>query len=141
MFFKIFGGYMKAVNLFFFLLLGFCSLAFADKPLYVVKDGKVDKATEKGFKVWRAAACERCHGNNQQGMVGPSLIESLKVLTYEEFNDVILIGRNEKGMPAHKHLEKIDKSTGIKKVDLLYAYLKGRSDGKIPKGRVRSFEK
>lgn len=137
----IFGGYMRVFNLVFLLLIGFSSSVFADKPLYVVKDGKVDKATEKGFKVWRASACERCHGNNQQGMVGPSLIESLKVLTYEEFNSVILVGRNAKGMPAHAHLDKVDKSTGKKKVDLLYAYLKGRSDGKIPKGRVRSFEK
>jgi mono/diheme cytochrome c family protein len=132
---------MKLVNLIFILLVSICSSVFADKPLYVVKDGKVDKATEKGFKTWRAASCDRCHGNNQQGMVGPSLIESLKVLTYEEFKTVILVGRNAKGMPAHKHLDKIDNSTGKKKVDLLYAYLKGRSDGKIPKGRVRSFEK
>ena len=125
---------MKAFNFLFMVLISFHTSAFSGKPLYVVKDGKVDKATEKGFKVWRAAACERCHGNNQQGMVGPSLIESLKVLTYEECNNVILIGRNEKGMPAHQHLKKVDKSTGKKKVDLLYAYLKGRSDGKIPKG-------
>ena len=104
----------------------FCVTNFvmADKPLYVVKDGKVDAATEKGFKVWRASACERCHGNNQQGLVGPSLIESLKVLTYDEFITVMIKGRNEKGMPAHPHLEKEDKATGKKKVDLLYAYLK-----------------
>ena len=50
-------------------------------------------------------------------------------------------GRVEKGMPNHPHLNKVDKATGKKKVDLLYAYLKGRSDGKVPKGRVRSFEK
>ena len=113
----------------------------AGDPLYVVKDGKVDAATEKGFKVWRASACERCHGNNQQGLVGPSLIESLKVLSYDEFITVMIKGRNEKGMPAHPHLEKVDKKFGKKKVDLLYAYLKGRSDGKVPKGRVRTFEK
>ena len=41
------------------------SIVHADKPLYVVKDGKVDAATEKGFKVWRSAACDRCHGRNQ----------------------------------------------------------------------------
>jgi hypothetical protein len=124
---------MKAFNLIFIALFGFCSLAYADKPLYVVKDGKVDKSTEIGFKTWRSAACERCHGNNQQGMVGPSLIASLKDLTYDEFKTVLLVGRVEKGMPGHPHLEK--------KLPSLYSYLKGRSDGKIPKGRVRSFEK
>ena len=91
--------------------------------------------------MWRASACERCHGNNQQGLVGPSLIESLKVLSYKEFITVMIEGRNSKGMPAHPHLNKVDEKTGKKKVDLLYAYLKGRSDGKVPKGRVRSFEK
>jgi hypothetical protein len=117
-----------------FLIITFFSFnVLAEKPLYVVKEGKVDAATEKGFKTWRSAACDRCHGNNQQGMVGPSLIDSLKVLTYDEFKTVLLVGRVEKGMPGHPHLEK--------KLPGLYAYLKGRSDGKIPKGRVRSFEK
>jgi len=123
------------------LLLLFSSIAYADEPLYVVKDGKVDVATEKGFKVWRAAACERCHGNNQQGLAGPSLIASLKDLTYDEFITVLIKGRAADGMPGHPYLEKVDKVTGKRKVDLLYAYLKGRSDGKVPKGRVHSFEK
>ena len=117
------------------------SIVHADKPLYVVKDGKVDAATEKGFKVWRSAACDRCHGRNQQGLVGPSLIESLKVLSWKEFETVLIVGRAARGMPGHPHLEKIDKATGKKKVELLYSYLKGRSDGKVPKGRVRTFEK
>jgi mono/diheme cytochrome c family protein len=123
-----------------FLLLLF-SIAYAEKPLYVVKNGKVDAATEKGFKVWRAAACGRCHGNNQQGLVGPSLIASLKDLTYEEFITVLIKGRATNGMPGHPHLKQVDKVTGKRQVELLYAYLKGRSDGKVPKGIVRSFEK
>ena len=123
-----------------FLLLLF-SIAYAEKPLYVVKNGKVDAATEKGFKVWRAAACGRCHGNNQQGLVGPSLIASLKDLTYDEFITVLIKGRAKNGMPGHPHLKQVDKLTGKRQVELLYAYLKGRSDGKVPKGRVRSFER
>ena len=39
--------------------------------LYTVVDGtKVDAKTLDGFKIWRAAACDRCHGANQEGMVG-----------------------------------------------------------------------
>ena len=132
---------MKLFKFFLFFLLIHSGSVFADKPLYVVKDGKVDAATEKGFKVWRSAACDRCHGKNQQGMVGPNLIESLKVLTYDQFINVLINGRVAKGMPGHPFLNKVDEKTGKKKVDLLYAYLKGRSDGKVPKGRVRSFEK
>ena len=123
------------------LMLLFFSIANADKPLYVVKDGKVDAATEKGFKVWRAAACGRCHGNNQQGLVGPSLIASLKYLTYDEFITVLIKGRVSNGMPGYPHLKKVDKVTGKRQVELLYAYLKGRSDGRVPQGRARSFEK
>ena len=77
----------------------------------------------KGWKAWRAAACERCHGAAQEGMVGPSLIASMKVLSKDEFRKVLLEGRLEKGMPGHPYLEP--------KLDDLYAYLKGRSDGSI----------
>ena len=64
------------------------------KPLYTVVDGnKVDDDTLKGFRTWRAAACDRCHGANQEGLVGPSLIESLKILTKEEFITTVIEGR------------------------------------------------
>lgn len=107
------------------------------KPLYTVKDGYfVDDHTYEGFKTWRAAACDRCHGPNQEGMVGPSLIESLKVLSYEEFKDVILNGRLEKGMPNWSSNKQI-----VDNLDALYAYLKGRSDGEITKARVKKMEK
>ncbi|NBS94031.1 MAG: methanol dehydrogenase, partial [Betaproteobacteria bacterium] len=91
-----------------------------DAP-YTVKDGLVDGKTYKGFQTWRSAACERCHGPNQEGMVGPSLVESLKKLTKEEFVTTVTNGRAEKGMPPHGFL-------GGEKIDMLYSYLKGRSD-------------
>ena len=46
-------------------------------PYKVVDGYKVDAFTMKGFRAWRAAACDRCHGANQEGMVGPSLLNSL----------------------------------------------------------------
>jgi cytochrome c553 len=50
--------------------------------LYTVQEGyKVDGETMKGFRTWRAAACDRCHGANQEGMVGPSLIANMKNLS------------------------------------------------------------
>ncbi|WP_227815591.1 c-type cytochrome [Nitrogeniibacter aestuarii] len=108
-----------------------------DKPLYTVKDGYfVDDHTYEGFKVWRAAACDRCHGPNQEGMVGPSLIESLKVLSYDQFKDVIMNGRLQKGMPNWSSNKQV-----VDNLDALYAYLKGRSDGEITKARVRKMEK
>jgi len=102
-----------------------------DAP-YTVKDGLVDGKTYKGFQTWRSAACERCHGPNQEGMVGPSLVESLKKLTKEEFVNTVTNGRAEKGMPPHGFL-------GGEKIDMLYSYLKGRSDGAFAT-KVKSFE-
>lgn len=100
--------------------------------LYTVVDGvAVDKDTMKGFRAWRAAACDRCHGANQEGMVGPSLIESLKKLSKDDFVVVIRDGRLEKGMQAFK-----DSKIVMDNVDHLYAYLKGRSDGAITQAKV-----
>ena len=104
--------------------------------LYTVKDGnKVDPKTLNGWKTWRALACERCHGAEQEGLVGPSLVESLKVLSKEDFHTTIMNGRPEKGMPnfgASKMVQ--DNWEG------LYAYLKGRSDGQIQPGHLYPIE-
>lgn len=103
-----------------------------DKPLYSVVDGyKVDKFTMQGFRAWRAAACDRCHGPNQEGLVGPSLIERLKVLTPEQFKTTVTGGRLEKGMPSFSGNPAV-----IEHLDQLYAYLKGRSDGAIARAKV-----
>ena len=104
---------------------------------YTVGDGnKVDALTLKGWRTWRAMACERCHGANQEGMVGPSLVDSLKVLSKEEFKAAVLLGRVEKGMPNFNGSQQVTDN-----IDHLYAYLKGRSDGAIKPGRVESLEK
>ncbi len=59
----------------------------ADAPYTVVDGNKVDPKTLDGWKTWRALACERCHGAEQEGLVGPSLVEKLKTLKKEEFHD------------------------------------------------------
>jgi mono/diheme cytochrome c family protein len=119
-----------------FLLFGFCCAVFAGEPLYTVVDGnKVDQQTLKGFKAWRAAACDRCHGANQQGLVGPSLIERLKTLTKDEFVKTVTEGRLEKGMPSF-----VTSKMVMSNIDNLYAYLKGRSDGAITKSKVEPIE-
>lgn len=114
------------------LLLGLAGPVFAGDAPYTVKDGLVDGKTYKGFQVWRAAACERCHGPNQEGLVGPSLVESLKKLNKQEFVTTVVEGRAEKGMPPHGFL-------GAEKIENLYSYLKGRSDGAFAT-KVKSFE-
>ena len=46
--------------------------------------------------------CESCHGAEQEGLVGPSLVNSLKALSKEDFHTTIINGRPEKGMPPWK---------------------------------------
>ena len=114
--------------------------AFAQEvktPLYTVVDGyKVDENTMKGFRTWRAAACDRCHGANQEGMVGPSLIASLKTLTKEEFVKTVRDGRLDKGMQSFGTSQQV-----MDNMDHLYAYLKGRSDGAITRAKVEPLNK
>ena len=103
-----------------------------ETELYTVVDGsQVDSKTMNGFRAWRAAACDRCHGANQEGMVGPSLIESMKRLSKEEFVAAVRDGRLEKGMQAFKESKIV-----MDNMDQLYAYLKGRSDGAIKTAKV-----
>jgi mono/diheme cytochrome c family protein len=106
-----------------------------DKPYKVVDGYKVDKFTMEGFRTWRAAACDRCHGANQEGLVGPSLINSLKTLTKEEFVTTVTNGRLDKGMVSFA-----TNKTVMSNLDALYAYLKGRSDGAITRARVEPME-
>jgi mono/diheme cytochrome c family protein len=113
------------------------SLAAADTAPYKVADGnKVDAQTLNGWRTWRALACERCHGAAQEGMVGPSLLNSLKVLTKDQFKNTVLHGRLDKGMPNFDGSKMV-----VENIDNLYAYLKGRSDGAIQPGRLQEIGK
>jgi mono/diheme cytochrome c family protein len=106
--------------------------AASGSSLYKVVDGtKVDPGTMEGFRTWRAAACSRCHGANQEGLVGPSLINSLKTLSKQDFVTTVTNGRLEKGMPSFKESKMV-----MENIDHLYAYLKGRSDGAITAAHV-----
>jgi len=112
------------------------SVAGTSGALYTVVDGdSVDASTLKGWRTWRAMACDRCHGPNQEGLVGPSLVQSLKVLTQDEFKAAVLNGRIEKGMPNFGGTQ-----TVVDSIDGLYAYLKGRSDGAIQPGKLKGIE-
>jgi mono/diheme cytochrome c family protein len=106
----------------------------ADQPpgVYTVKNGdKVDDKTLQGWKTWRAMACERCHGPEQEGLVGPSLVNSLKTLSKNDFHTTITNGRPEKGMPNFGGVKLVQDNW-----ENLYNYLKGRSEGKIAPGHL-----
>ena len=108
-----------------------------ESSLYTVVDKThVDDQTLAGWKTWRAQACARCHGAEQEGLVGPSLLESLKNLSKKDFEQTVLEGRIEKGMPPFGSIPRV-----VENLDNLYAYLKGRSDGAIGPGRLEPIAK
>jgi mono/diheme cytochrome c family protein len=79
--------------------------------------------------------CARCHGEDALGTtIAPHLIVSLRpdgpINTKELFVQTVCAGRPAKGMPAWCSL-----GLGMDKIEDIYAYVKGRSDGKIAPGR------
>src|SRR5437879_11833981 len=73
----------------------------ADAVPYRVVDGDhVDANTWKGWQTWRAVACDRCHGPDQERPVGPSLVQSFKAMRKEEFKRAGLDGRGARGLPG-----------------------------------------
>lgn len=128
---------MRWVTVWLVLLLAPLASARADDAkLYDVKDGtKVDAKTLMGWKTWRGLACERCHGQAQEGLVGPSLIDRLKTLQKEDFHTLMQNGRPDKGMPPFGASQMV-----MQNWEGLYAYLKGRSDGAIQPGHLYPIE-
>lgn len=104
------------------------AVSTATEGLYSVVDGnKLDAHSYAGFKLFRNW-CARCHGTYGQGMVGPDLAESLKVISKEQFYDTVENGKSGTigSMPPWKANVQV-----MENRDQLYAYLKARSDGAI----------
>ena len=112
-----------------------------EKP-YTVKDGKVDKATYNGWRRY-TESCLRCHGPDGAGSsYAPDLTDSLKKMTEEQFNEVVINGRKnvstsqQNVMPAFGTVEDVALYLGD-----IYAYLKARSDGALGRGRPERFDR
>ena len=96
-----------------------------------------DTITREAYNGWKQFElnCARCHGEYAVGTsFAPALVVSLKeggtVPTREAFVTTVCQGRKDKGMPSWCELGlEMDKIMGI------YAYVKGRADGKIHEGR------
>ena len=107
-------------------------------PVYVVQDGRVDQHTFNGYRRY-GESCHRCHGPDGSGSsYAPSLTESLKKLSFEDFSNVIVNGRQNvtksqnNVMPAFGTTEDV-----VLYIDDIYGYLKARSDDKLPRGRPK----
>ncbi len=108
----------------------------SEKKPYKMVGGKVDFGTYNGFRRYHGI-CFTCHGPDGLGSsFGPSLVESLRTLTYSQFGSVVITGRttNRAGttfvMPSFAGNRDV-----MEYLDDIYAYLKARSDGALKRGR------
>ena len=103
-------------------------------PYHQAPKDTVSQAVYNGWKQFNLN-CARCHGEDVLGTtIAPHLIMSLKpdgpINTKEIFIQTVCNGRPAKGMPAWCSL-----GLDTAKIEQIYSYVKGRSDGKIGPGR------
>src|SRR3546814_13849308 len=68
-----------------------------EKQPYIIRDGKVDYGTYNGFRRYHSA-CHTCHGPDALGSsYAPALKDSLNALSYSEFLDIVVNGRQTLG--------------------------------------------
>lgn len=109
----------------------------AKKP-YTAENGAVDVNTFHGY-LFYGEFCLRCHGPDGSGSsYAPSLVDSLKTMSEHQFKDVIINGKKDVSasqqlvMPSFGLVQDV-----VLHLDDIYGYLKGRSDGAIPRGRPK----
>jgi len=94
---------------------------------------KVNRAEYDGWRQY-SVNCARCHGQDVlPNPVAANLLVSLKAGgpfdPPEKFREVVTKGRPERGMPAFGTL------LTPEQIDAIYAYVKGRAEGRISPGR------
>jgi methanol metabolism-related c-type cytochrome len=106
---------------------------------YYFADGKVDFGTYNGFRRYHAD-CHVCHGPAGLGSsYAPALMESLKVMSWGDFVNVVVSGRegmDNRVMPAFAKNPDV-----IANLSDIYAYLKARADGVVGATRPARFPK
>jgi len=107
------------------------------EPTYnVADDGTVDWYTYSGFRRYHSE-CHVCHGPDGLGSsFGPGLTDSLKTLTYGDFLDVVVNGRQVVDTADQNVMPAFGLNNNVMCfIDDLYVYLKARSDGALGRGR------
>jgi hypothetical protein len=110
----------------------------ADAPLRdAYHSAPLDTVTQVVYDGWKQfnLNCARCHGEDVQGTtIAPHLIVSLRpdgsIPTKELFMQTVCAGRPERGMPSWCAL-----GMEMGKIEAIYSYVKGRSEGKLHQGR------
>ncbi len=106
-------------------------------PTYhVAPDGTVDWYTYSGFRRYHSE-CHVCHGPEGLGSTyAPNLTESLKHMSYAEFQEVVVNGRKNVSASQESVMPSFGENQNVMcYLDDIYVYLKARSDGALGRGR------
>ncbi|MEZ5594433.1 MAG: cytochrome c [Gammaproteobacteria bacterium] len=101
------------------------------------KECKIDLWMTRGFRAF--SQCQVCHGLDGSGStIAPSLLDKLQDIDKDRFYDVVTHGyQGQIGvMPAWGENPNV-----MKYIDNLYAYLLARSDGELPAGKIKRYDR
>ena len=113
-----------------------------EKPYHIAADGTVDWPVYNGFRRYNGI-CYVCHGPDGEGSsFAPALVNSLKTLTYDQFLDTVVNGKETVNTANDKKMPALGSDPNVMcYINDIYAYLKARSDGALGRGRPAKFEK
>lgn len=111
-----------------------------DEP-YVIKDGAVDFGTYNGYRRYHAH-CHTCHGPDGLGSsYAPGLVESIQDIGYEGFIEAVVYGIENVGGGQQSVMPSFAEDANVTdNIDDIWAYLKGRADDVVPRGRPQRIE-
>lgn len=108
-----------------------------ENPTYAVApDGTVDWYTYSGFRRYHSE-CHVCHGPDGLGSsFAPALADSLKTMTYDDFLDIVVNGRERVSVSEQQKMPAFGTNPNVMcYLDDIYVYLKARSDEAVGRGR------
>jgi methanol metabolism-related c-type cytochrome len=118
---------------------------YADKdgnPTYKIgPDGMVDWYTFSGFRRYHSD-CHVCHGPNGEGSsYAPALANSLKSLSYVDFNNIVTNGRKNVDTANNNVMPSFATNVNVMcYLDDIYVYLRARANNAVPGGRPPNHE-
>jgi methanol metabolism-related c-type cytochrome len=111
-------------------------------PTFKVQpDGAVDWYTYSGFRRYHSE-CHVCHGPDGEGSTyAPALKDSLKTLSYADFNNIVVNGRKDVNTAASKVMPAFSENVNVMcYMDDIYVYLRARANDAIGRGRPQKRE-
>lgn len=108
---------------------------------HVAADGTVDWYTYSGYRRYNSE-CIVCHGPDGEGSTyAPSLVESLKTMSYQDFLTIVASGRVDVNSAKQNVMPALGDNVNVMcYIDDIYVYLKARAAGAIPRGRPQKHE-